>query len=157
MAFKVYRNREQMEKDGWLFDGDGQPKECRECGAEIEWAKSPRDKNVSIDYGLTTVHFVHCGKVGVRRGSEVESPNRARDDRRGSAVAPLRDGPGRYEQPAAPAADADHDLREAVNDLAHAVRSNTSAIMALMEMRKKVAPPAAPPRRFDEDGCPTDR
>jgi hypothetical protein len=147
MAFKTYRNRAEMERDGWIFDGDGQPKDCRECGQEIEWAKSPRDKNVSIDYGTTVVHFPHCGKSALRRGSEVEPPNRGRDLRRAN-------------QPAAESAPADHDLKESLDDLASAVRANTAVLQAALQARKATAP--APTTRVvvhktePDSGCPYD-
>jgi hypothetical protein len=130
--FKTYSNRAEMERDGWIFDGDGQPKPCRECGADIEWAKSPRGKNVSIDYQHCTVHFTHCGTPAAP-GPTAPRP--------ATAAAPSPQG----------------ELTTALNDLATAVRSGTGATLALLaELKSRPRPPAPAPARprFDSDGCP---
>lgn len=138
MAFREQTIR-QMQQKGWQFGGEGSS--CRDCQADIFWGVNPATgRNVSFTAGTTRFHFKECGAAPVRTASQIPQPQR--DDRRGSAVRPLQDGPGRYQQRAAESAPADHDLKEAVDDLAHAMRANTAALQALMQARKAAAAPA---------------
>ncbi len=149
MGFQKFRDRNAMIRAGWDLSDISEPKECRECGQLIQWCVSKNGKNVSLDAepeGSTELHFLHCGKAGVRRGSEVESPNRGRDLRRANQPA----------SESAPAPAADHTWIESLDDNSAALRALTAAILASLEARKATAPPAprVPMHKTDSDGCP---
>ncbi len=62
MAYKQYTSREQMERDGWKFSSGPELAPCRECSNPVEWAKSPKGKNIPMVPGSTQVHFDVCGE-----------------------------------------------------------------------------------------------
>jgi hypothetical protein len=71
--YKIYRNRREMAEAGWQFAAQPELVQCRDCDSQIEWARSPRGKNVPVNANSCTVHFSTCGQ-NAPLNSSVRSP-----------------------------------------------------------------------------------
>ncbi len=57
-AYKTYANRREMEAAGYRFSN--QFTDCRDCGAQIEWASTKNGKRVPFNPQTCTCHFDSC-------------------------------------------------------------------------------------------------
>lgn len=107
MSYKTYATRGAMERDGWRFSDEFA--NCRQCSRKIEWAKSPKGKNIPVDPGTTTIHFDSC--------SERSAPQQPAQP---SAPAPQPTPQSQGDRAAA--------LKDAMEDLTASVRELTRVI-----------------------------
>src|SRR4051812_14332506 len=70
MGYKQYSTRAQMESDGWKFSHQPELATCRQCGAAIEWAKSPKGKSIPLNPKSTVIHFDSCGNASAPEQQE---------------------------------------------------------------------------------------
>jgi hypothetical protein len=132
--FKTYSSRAEMEAAGWRFADEPRIADCRDCGQPVEWgATSPKGTKIPMNPHSAIIHFDTCGK-----------PQTTPAPRPAAAAAPASQG----------------DLKQSIDDLAVAIRAETSATLALLQELKSRRPPgtatpAATQRgRVDKDGCP---
>src|SRR5437868_12680761 len=114
-GFREFTSRTQMEAAGWKISSSDS--ECRNCGAQIYWSKSPRQKNVALDAGACTMHFRTCSNGG----APVQQSSK-----------PLASASG-----TAPTAQDFMALRESLDELAQATRALCSLLRARAEAATK--------------------
>jgi hypothetical protein len=122
--YKTYRNRREMAEAGWQFAAQPEIVQCRDCDSQIEWARSPRGKNVPVNANSCTVHFSTCGQSAPQ-----------------NSPAPARP-PAPPPPPAAPAAPAA--LVEALRDHTAAIRELSSVIRQIPRRQQPATPPDEP-------------
>jgi hypothetical protein len=145
MGYTRTMTRQQMEQRGWVFDP---PRECQRCGAMIFWGENAQSgKRASFDVNSTTYHLKTCTNSAAAPNGTYPPP--------ASSTHPQQPQ-GRTVQPPPPAqplatatpASATRDLQAAVADLTSAINGLTA------QLARRAPAPAAPARRYDENGCP---
>jgi hypothetical protein len=112
--YKQYFDRSEMERAGWVFPPSGDSRGvCRECGEMVDWAVSPKGKNIPINPESPVVHFVTCSRES--SGAPATTP----------PAATVRTAP------VSPAPPADADSHSA--ELVRAIGSLTSSIAVLAQ------------------------
>jgi hypothetical protein len=110
-GFREYTSRSEMERAGWKISSSDS--ECRNCGQQITWSKSPRQKNVALDAGACTMHFRTCSTGGAPASNQT------------SAAPPLR---GNALATSMQTASDFMALRESLDECAQAVRALCSLL-----------------------------